>query len=195
MHHFTPLAAQLLHHFNPSEWINPSMLHFFTPSQQVTHKLLLHFTFIGRPTSYLILPPLNSLPRNLTQLYPSWQLNSYLTVTPLKKLAPPSLLHHFTPLAAQFSQHFTPSEQITPHSYIILPSLAAQLLALFTPPWTNHPNSYATLPPLATQLLPHFTPLIKLPPPSLLHHFTPLAAHFLPHFPFWTNYPLNLTSL
>ena len=80
----------------------------------------------------------------------------------------PSLLHHFTPLAAQLLIYFFPSEQITPSLLQHLPPLATQLLLIFTPlnkypillrhftppppPW--QPNSYIILPPL-NNLRPH----------------------------------------
>ena len=87
-----------------------------------------------------------------------------------------------------------PSQQITPHSYIVLPPLAAQLLHHFTASKQITPHSYTILAPLAAQLLHHFTPSEQITP-SLLHHFTPLGSPTLTSFyPLWTNYPFTLTQ-
>ena len=57
----SPLAAQLLAHFTPSERINPNSYITLTPLQL-------------KP--YLILPPLNKLLPHLYTIVPPWQLNS-----------------------------------------------------------------------------------------------------------------------
>ena len=71
----------------------------------------------------------------------------------------PSILHYFTPWAAQLLHHFVPSERITPsHLHRFTPWQSSSNLIL--PPLNNLPfHFYNILPPLAAQLLPHLTPL------------------------------------
>ena len=96
-------------------------------------------------------------------------LNTPWTIHPL-------LLQHFTPLAAELLHHFTPSQQITPISYTILPP--RQLNSYLHLPSLKKLTSPLSLlhqfTPLdcSTQLLPHFTPS-EQNTPSLLHLYTP----------------------
>ena len=180
----------------------------YTILSPLAAQLLHHFT-----TSQQITPP-----PTLTPFYPSWQPNSYIILPSLDKYTP-SLLHHFTPLAAQLLHHFTPSEQITPSLLHHFTPLAAQPLHHFTPsveitplllhhftplgsptltsffpPLNKLPtHSYIILPPLAAQILALVTPSGQITP-SLLHHFITLGSPTITSFyRLWTNYPLTLT--
>ena len=166
------MAAQLLHHFTPSEQINPSFLHHFTPlpaqllhlfipSEEITPSFLHLFTTLDCPT--------------ITSFYPL-----------LNKLTPHSYTN-LPSLAAQLFYHFTPSGQITPsllHQFTLLGS--PTLTSFYTPPPPNKlpPHSYTNLTPLAAQLLHHFTPSEEITP-SFLHLFTTLDCPTITSF-----YPL-----
>ena len=134
------MAAHLLPHFTPSEQIIPhsnailpplaaQFLILFPPLNKLPLTLTPFYPH-WQPSSDLISSPLEQIPLNPKPFYPPWQPISYLILPPLRKYPLP-LLHHFThpppPLAVQLLHLFTPSEQITPHSYTILPPMAAQL--------------------------------------------------------------------
>ena len=164
---FSPLAAQLLHHYNQSDQINPHSIIILPPWQ---------------PSSYIISTPLNKLPPLLHPF--NRPCSPALTLFYPSEQSSPFLLHHFTPLAAQLLNHFINSEQIIttlnsfyppcqhrsyfilhplnnllPHSYIILFHLAAQLLYYFTSALHKLlPYSYTMFSPMAAQLLQRFTP-------------------------------------
>ena len=107
------MAAQLLHHFTPSEQITPSLLQHFAPPWQSNFNIILPALDKLPPHSYTILPHLaaqlladffplwTNYPLTLTPFYPPWQPNYYIILPPPNKLPP--------------------------HSYNILPPLAAQL--------------------------------------------------------------------
>ena len=136
-----PLAAQLLHHF--------------TPSQQITTSPLHHFTLFGSSTLSSFYPPLDKLSPHSYTILPPWQPDSCNILPPLNKL-PPHSYNILSPLAAQLLNHFTPSEQITPSLLQHFTSLGSPTLTSFYPLWTNYPpHSYHILPPLAAQLLHH----------------------------------------
>ena len=128
LNQFTPLAAQLLHHFTPSEQIISSLLHHFNPSQPITLKRLHHSTPLAAKLLAPFLPPhsLNKSPPTLTQLYPlaaqllphfiplnKFSTHSYTFLSPHNKITPKPLTN-LLPLAAELIAHFTTSEQITP---------------------------------------------------------------------------------
>ena len=200
------MAAQLLHHFTPSEQITPSFLH--------------HFTLLAAQLLHNFTPLWTNYPLTLTPLYPPWQPNSYIILPPGQ--ITPSLLHHFTPLGSPTLTSFyplrtnypliltpfyppwqpnsyiilPPPNKLPPHAYTILLPLAAQLLAHFTPFWTIYPltltrfyppcqpNSYLILPPLY-KLPPHSYTILPGLTAQLLHHFTPseqITPSFFHHF-------------
>ena len=99
------LALNKTHPLPP---LNKTHPHTYTNLKPLTAHLLIHVT------------PLNKLPPTHTQLYPHWQLNSYLILPPLKKLTARSYII-IPPLAAQLLHHFPPLNKLPPHSYIILP--------------------------------------------------------------------------
>ena len=86
---------------------------------------------------HIILLPLNKLPLPFTPVtpLPSWQLNSYLNLPPLKNT--PSFLHHFTPWQLNFELVLPPIPPCTIYPLPITP---------FYPLWQL--NSYLLLPPL-----------------------------------------------
>ena len=113
-----PLAAQLLHHFTPSEQITTSLLHHltplaaqlfhnFAPSEQITPSLIHNFTPFGSPTHTSFYPLWTNYPLTLTPFYPPWKPNSYLILLPPGQITP-SLLHHFTPLGSPTLTSFYP---------------------------------------------------------------------------------------
>ena len=199
-----PIAAQLLHHFTPSEQITPTLLqHFYTPWQSNSYIILPLLNKLP-PHSYNIFAPLGS--QTLTSFYPLW--TKFL-----------SLLHTFTPLGSQTLRPFfplwrnypltltpiytpwqttsylilPPLDKLHPHSFTILPPLAAQPLHHFTPTVQITPSLLHIFAPLGSQTLTSFYPLwTKFL--SLLHTFTPLGSQTLrSFFPLWRNYPLTLT--
>ena len=175
----SPLAAQLLAHFTPSEEITPHSYTILSPS-------------LWQPSSNLILLPLNSL------LTHSYNILSPLAAQLLAHFTPSeqfthSLLHHFSPshlgipvltsfypLWTIFLQYFTP--------------LAAQLLPRFSPSEQFTHSLLQLFIPLAAQLLPHFTPSEQITP-SFLNHFVHLGSPTLSSFyPLWAIYPLTLKT-
>ena len=135
----TPLAAQLLHQFIPSEQIAPSLY-------TVLPHLADNSYIILPPQSYIVLEPISEECQSRT--------HNLCTLSCVALTSRPSMLVQLLTvfiwiilvriaLSQQITQsllhHFTPSEQITPSLFTILPHLAAQLLAHFTPLWTNYP--------------------------------------------------------
>ena len=122
-----PLAAQLLHHFNPSGKITTSLLDHFAPPP-LAAQLLAHYTLSGKITLSLL------------HLFSPFAAQ---------------LLHHFTP-SDQItpSLHFTPPPPGIPTltSFHCLWSYYPLTLTPFYPPWP--PNSYIILTPLEKSL-PH----------------------------------------
>ena len=113
-----------------------------------------------------------------------------MTLTTLKKV--PLILTPFHPLDSPALTSFYPSEQIPPHSYIILTRSAVQLSHHFNISEQNTPLLYHFT-HLAAQLLHHFNHS-QQNYLSFLHHFTPLgSSSFNSLFPIWKNYPLILT--
>ena len=217
------MAAQLLHHFNPSEQISPSFLHHFTPLP-ANYCIILSPLKKLPPHSYTFLPPLTAqllhlftpfwtnYRLTLTPFYPPWQPNSYIILKPLNKL-PPRSYTILPTLASQLLNHFTPLDKLPPHSYTILPPPPrnSSILTSFYPLWKNYPSLLQHFIPLEAQLLHLFTPfwtnytnlpsyitspLNKLPPHSYTN-LLPLAASptLLSFYPLWTNYPLTLTPI
>ena len=178
LHHFSTLGSSTRTSFYPLWTTTPlhSLLHHFT---LLAAQLLAHFnlplnTSAPTPTP---LSPLGS--SNRTSFYPLW------TTTPLN-----SLLHHFASLAAQLLAHFTPYDRITPNSYTNLPLGSSNLTSTY-PLWTNYPPSLLHhFTPLAAQLLAHFNLPLTTSPPTLTPLFTPwqLNSYLISHL--WTNYPL-----
>ena len=112
---FTPLAAQLLHHYTPS------ILHCFSPH---TWRLpVLNPQPLYPQLCRLILQTIEACPTLnglyiwiiLVRIARSQQINphSYNVLPPQNKLHPHSYTI-LTPLEAQLLHHLTPSEQITP---------------------------------------------------------------------------------
>ena len=99
-----PLAAQLLHHFTPSQQVTPSLLHHFSPLGSANLTLFCPHTqrlpFLNPQPLHLQLILLNFWTINacptLDGLY-IWKKN--VKITSLWKITP-SILHHFTPLGS-----------------------------------------------------------------------------------------------
>ena len=191
-------AAQLLHHFTPSEQITPSLSHHSPLAAQ----LLPHFTPSGQITPSLShhSPPCSPTLTSFNSLWANYPLT-------LTSFLPP-------PLAAQLLPHFTPSEQITPSLLHHFTSLGHSTLNSVYPLWTNYPltltpfpplkpnsylislhlgklspHSYTILPPLMAQLFPHFSPSEPITP-SLSHPSSPpiLGSQALTSlYPLWIN--------
>ena len=101
-----PLAAQLLDHFTPSERNTPSFLHNFT---LLGSPFLDHFT----PSEQITFRSYTFLPAWADQLFPHFVPSVQKYLLRLAPIYPPP------PLEALLLSHFTPSEQITSHSYTI----------------------------------------------------------------------------
>ena len=194
----SPLAAQLLAHFNPSGEFTPSLLHHFTPPPPLGcpaltsfYPLLTNYPLILKPLSpplaaqlLAYFTPSDQFTHSLLHftLPPPLQPSSYLILPLLNKL-PPHSCTILSPLAAQLLAHFNPSGEFTlsllHHFTSPPPTWLPCSNPHFPPSEQITPQSHTILSPLAAQLLAHFTPSEQFTH-SLLH-FTPLqpSSHLI----------------
>ena len=119
----SPLTAQLLPHFTPSEQITPSFLNLFTPLP------------IGRQALTLFCPFSTIYPLTLTSFHPSWQTSSNL-ILPLLSNWPTHSYNILTP---------PPPGSTTLSSFYHLWRIYPLTLTTFYPRW--QPSSNLIIPP------------------------------------------------